>query len=371
MSASLEQVSTSENDAIVAARLIGELFALNERHALLPRASFHSTAVDALNDQQLLGFFNRWRARDSHQWTVLNHPYLLSSAVKQRLLKIESALSMQSSVSQSIAQSIFQRGELKIDALRCEVTVRRSHLLEDALTQLRLAAVEDRLKRPLYVRFEGEPGIDEGGLRKEFFQLTLRELFNEVYGMFKLLPTTNCFWPRSDSFESTQMFELTGILIGLGLYNNVLVRSLHYHFHSFFTDDRVQLECHFPLAFWKKLLRKPVDLLDLESVAPDVARNLSTLLTYEGDVESDFDLTFTVAEQRLGQTVQHALLANGADVAVTARNRDRFVELYADWLLNGSIAEPFEALRSGFERVAGCVSNLFCWRMFSLNVNYC
>ena len=31
--------------------------------------------------------------------------------------------------------------------------------------------------------FEGEPAIDEGGVRKEFFQLLLEKLFQPEYGM--------------------------------------------------------------------------------------------------------------------------------------------------------------------------------------------
>jgi hypothetical protein len=43
----------------------------------------------------------------------------------------------------------------------------------------------DPLKLPLTVRFKGEPGIDEGGLSKEYFKLIMAELFSEKYGMFK------------------------------------------------------------------------------------------------------------------------------------------------------------------------------------------
>jgi hypothetical protein len=47
-----------------------------------------------------------------------------------------------------------------------------------------MAALEnpDDLKKQLFVEFEGEQGIDEGGLSKEFFQLVIEELFNPDYG---------------------------------------------------------------------------------------------------------------------------------------------------------------------------------------------
>ena len=42
------------------------------------------------------------------------------------------------------------------------------------------------LKKQLYVEFEGEQGVDEGGLSKEFFQLAIEELFNPDYGKFTI-----------------------------------------------------------------------------------------------------------------------------------------------------------------------------------------
>ena len=40
------------------------------------------------------------------------------------------------------------------------------------------------LKKQLYVEFEGEQGIDEGGVSKEFFQLVVEEIFNPDYGKY-------------------------------------------------------------------------------------------------------------------------------------------------------------------------------------------
>ena len=42
------------------------------------------------------------------------------------------------------------------------------------------------LKKQLFVEFEGEQGIDEGGLSKEFFQLIIEYLFNPDIGLLDL-----------------------------------------------------------------------------------------------------------------------------------------------------------------------------------------
>lgn len=52
--------------------------------------------------------------------------------------------------------------------------------------QLEVVAMENPkdLKKQLVVEFEGEQGIDEGGVSKEFFQLVVEEIFNPDYGNF-------------------------------------------------------------------------------------------------------------------------------------------------------------------------------------------
>ena len=46
--------------------------------------------------------------------------------------------------------------------------------------QLEMISMENPsdLKKQLFVEFEGEQGVDEGGVSKEFFQLVLEEIFN-------------------------------------------------------------------------------------------------------------------------------------------------------------------------------------------------
>lgn len=50
--------------------------------------------------------------------------------------------------------------------------------------QLEMISMENPsdLKKQLFVEFEGEQGVDEGGVSKEFFQLVLEEIFNPDIG---------------------------------------------------------------------------------------------------------------------------------------------------------------------------------------------
>jgi ubiquitin-protein ligase E3 A len=67
------------------------------------------------------------------------------------------------------------------------------------------------------VDFTGVVGVDEGGVKKEFFLLLVRQLFDANYGMFIYNEKTRLFWFNMYSFEPKIKFELIGIILGLAL----------------------------------------------------------------------------------------------------------------------------------------------------------
>ena len=62
------------------------------------------------------------------------------------------------------------------------ITVRRANVLEDAISKLTNQG--KNLKKPLKISFAGEAGVDAGGVKKEFFGLLIKELFNPMYATF-------------------------------------------------------------------------------------------------------------------------------------------------------------------------------------------
>ncbi len=64
-----------------------------------------------------------------------------------------------------------------------KIRVQRSNLLVDALSLIELQDQENSaiLRKQLFVEFENEQGIDQGGVSKEFFQLSIDELLNKGY----------------------------------------------------------------------------------------------------------------------------------------------------------------------------------------------
>lgn len=112
------------------------------------------------------------------------------------------------------------------EATNFVLVIKRDQLLEESLQKLvkiPLTGWCDKLKLPLKVEFEGEPGIDEGGVRKEYFQLIMQELFDQQYGMFKYNEDVQMFWFNGQTYEPNINFELVGTLMGIAIYNNLFL----------------------------------------------------------------------------------------------------------------------------------------------------
>ena len=94
--------------------------------------------------------------------------------------------------------------------------------------------------------------------------------------MFSYIEESRCVWLNSSSLESEKEFELVGILLGLAIYNGII------------------LDVRFPLVIYKKLQGEKLDLQDLKNIQPSLAKSLQELLEFEGDVEDTFCYTFQV-----------------------------------------------------------------------------
>ena len=179
-------------------------------------------------------------------------------------------------VFQSMLAGAFQSNPyLKLQA-------RRDHIVEDALVELEVVVLENPqdLKKQLMIEFDAEQGIDEGGLSKEFFQLIVEEIFNPDYGMFIHCSESHTFWFNPSSYESCAQFTLIGIVLGLAMYNSVI------------------LDLHLPSVIYRKLEGKKGVFEDLKEFKQSVWKGLFELLEYYGDDMEDvfvqpFQISYT------------------------------------------------------------------------------
>ena len=269
--------------------------------------------------------------------SLVSYPFVVSTGVKAAILELDAARQMREGRESEIQQAVATGSRYVIPYL--VIRIRRSHIVEDAINQF--AAQDDGsydLKKPLKVVFDGEDGIDEGGVRKEFYQIVTKQLLDPGYGMFKYFEESRLLWFSSDSLESNEGFELIGTLVGVAIYNSVII------------------DLHMPSVIYKKLKGKDaVNLLDLHALQPSLAIGLQKLLDYkeesDGEIEAVFDMRFEISYEVFGEMKTVELMPGGSSVLVTAANREMYVELYVEYLLDKSIETQFTAFAKGFRKV--------------------
>ncbi|KAF3936391.1 hypothetical protein ABW19_dt0201634 [Dactylella cylindrospora] len=223
---------------------------------------------------------------------------------------------------------------LRIMSGQCHVKVRRNHIFEDSYAEIMRQHPND-LKKRLMVKFDGEDGLDYGGLSREFFFLLSHEMFNPFYCLFEYSAHDNYTLqinPHSGiNPEHLNYFKFIGRVVGLAI------------FHRRFLD------AFFIGAFYKMILRKKVTLADMEGVDADFHRNLTW--TLENDITDILDLTFSTEDNRFGETVTIDLKPNGRDIEVTNENKKEYIDLITEWRISKRVEEQFNAFITGFNEL--------------------
>lgn len=223
---------------------------------------------------------------------------------------------------------------LRTNTGQCHIKVSRETIFEGSYSEIMRQTPND-LKKRLMIKFEGEDGLDYGGLSREFFFLLSHEMFNPFYCLFEYSAHDNYTLqinPNSGvNPEHLNYFKFIGRVLGLGI------------FHRRFLD------AYFIVAFYKMILKKKITLADLESVDAELHRGLTWML--ENDITDVIDDTFCTTEERFGEIVTVDLKPGGRDVQVTEDNKKEYVDLVTTYRIEKRVAEQFEAFMSGFNEL--------------------
>ncbi|KAJ4001408.1 hypothetical protein F5050DRAFT_1560835 [Lentinula boryana] len=216
----------------------------------------------------------------------------------------------------------------------CQIKIRRNHIFEDSYAEIMRQTPND-LKKRLMIKFDGEDGLDYGGLSREFFFLLSHEMFNPFYCLFEYSAHDNYTLQINPASgvnpEHLNYFKFIGRCLGLGI------------FHRRFLD------AYFIVSFYKMILKKKVTLADLESVDAELHRGMTWML--ENDITDIIDETFTTTEERFGEMVTVELKPGGEDVPVTQENKKEYVECIVDYRISKRVKEQFDAFMSGFSEL--------------------
>ncbi|XP_073839696.1 E3 ubiquitin-protein ligase Nedd4 isoform X40 [Musca autumnalis] len=213
-----------------------------------------------------------------------------------------------------------------------EIRVRRTSILEDSYRIISQVTKTDLLKTKLWVEFEGETGLDYGGLAREWFYLLSKEMFNPYYGLFEYSAMDNYTLQINNGSglcneDHLHYFKFIGRIAGMAVYHGKL------------------LDAFFIRPFYKMMLEKPIDLKDMESVDTEY---YNSLMWIKENDPRQLELTFCVDEDTFGQKSQHELKPGGANIEVTDENKDEYIKLVIEWRFVARVKEQMTAFLQGF-----------------------
>ena len=209
--------------------------------------------------------------------------------------------------------------------------IRRDQVFLDSFPKLAHRSGDEIKYGKLNIRFQGEEGVDAGGVTREWFQVLARQMFNPDYALFvPVASDRTTFHPNKNSYineEHLSFFKFIGQIIGKALY------------------EGRPLDCHFSRAVYKRILGRPVSIKDMETLDLDYYKSLVWML--ENDITEVITETFSIDSDDFGAKQIVDLVENGRNIPVTEMNKQEYAQLVVEYRLTKSIEAQLEHFLKG------------------------
>lgn len=214
------------------------------------------------------------------------------------------------------------------------ITVRRDRVFDDSYQQLRSHSAAEMRGR-LHVQFNGEEGIDAGGVTREWYVILARQIFDPNYALFcRSAAKAATYQPNKSSFinqEHLDNFRFVGRIFGKAIYDGQL------------------LDAYFTRAFYKHILGIKPTYHDIEAEDPAYYQSLCWILN--NDITDVIEETFSSEYEEFGQQRVVDLKPGGRNIAVTEQNKEEYVKLVTEVKLTKAIEQQIAAFKQGFHEL--------------------
>lgn len=210
--------------------------------------------------------------------------------------------------------------------------IRRDAVLSESMHLLMLVPASD-LRQRLRIEFIDEPGLDAGGLMREWVLLLCERLFDESFGLFQPTHVENLgYWinPNSSQIHRDHLhcYQFVGRLIAKCLLEGQL------------------LTVHFSLPLLKHILGVPISFSDLEFLDDELYRNALWLREHAGADALCLDFTVQHIDGN-DEMVSEELKPGGRDILVTDANKDEYLTLLMKHKMFESVKDQVAAILDG------------------------
>lgn len=229
---------------------------------------------------------------------------------------------------------------------KLSLKVSREKILESSMKSTKGFSVSDWCGN-FEVTYQGEQGIDWGGLRREWFELICSALFDPRGGLFctfhdkhQALVHPN---PHRPSHLKLKHFEFAGKIVGKCLYESALGGSY-----------RQLVRARFTRSFLAQLIGLRVHYKYFEQDDPDLyLSKIKYILETDLDASESLELNFVEeiydVSGQLSKTVE--LIPNGSKIRVTNASKNQYLDALAQQRLCNNVKDEVDSFLKGLNGI--------------------
>ncbi|KAI0220593.1 Apoptosis-resistant E3 ubiquitin protein ligase 1 [Lamellibrachia satsuma] len=240
-------------------------------------------------------------------------------------------------------QEFFYHKIRQLHSKRCHdrlvIKVSRWNLLETSMKATKHFSTSEWCKN-FEIIFQGEEGLDWGGVRREWFEVVCLQLFDgnksRLFTRFKDDPQALVHPnPHRPGEQKLKRYEFAGKIIGKCLYESSQGRGY-----------QQMVKARFTRSFLAQLIGLRVNYKYFEQDDPELYTSKIKYIE-ENDVD-DMELSYVEEEFKDGKLEKvHELIPNGARVPVTNQNKFEYLDALAQFRLMSRVREEIDSFLRG------------------------
>jgi len=219
------------------------------------------------------------------------------------------------------------------------IEVNRENVLQESYLQF-MQLPRRALHRFMRITFVNEPGIDAGGLEREWFSMVTQQLLDPAFGLFECSGTSGTY----------HINPLCGEAGACGVWQDHL-KWMHFagRFFGKAIMEQQSINATLSLPLRKQILAMPIMFSDLEFVDADLYRNLEWLKLNPGAKDLYLDFTAAYSSNGIHRVIE--LKPGGDDITVTDENKAEYLMLILKHRMLDSVKRPLEHFLKGLYEV--------------------